>query len=120
MFRPPSDKDFAKEDITVSMAYARTLNVNGQVLSGSRFAFRTMEIGKRSDIFLVQQPKLLADENLQNETNVMGIAPNSLSTLLIEVGGYNCEYKKSKTKNEQQEDVAKRQRQVCTPKALNS
>jgi hypothetical protein len=66
----------------------------------------------------VQQPKLLADENLQNETNVMGIAPNGLSTLMIKVGGHNCEYK-SMTKKEQQEDVARRQRQVCTPKALN-
>jgi hypothetical protein len=46
VFRPPRDKDFTKEDITLSMDYAGSLHVNGRVLSGSRFAFRTMEIGK--------------------------------------------------------------------------
>jgi len=46
MLRPPSDKDFAEEDITLSMAYARSLLVKDRVLSGSRFAFRTMKIGK--------------------------------------------------------------------------
>jgi hypothetical protein len=120
VLRPPSDKDFAEEDITVSMAYSGSLNVNGRVLSGSRFAFRTMEIGKQSDLFLVQHPKVLVDENLQNETNVMGIVPNSLSTFMIKVARYNVEWK-SMTKKEQEEDFAKRQKiqkQVCTPKAL--
>jgi hypothetical protein len=120
VFFPPSDKEFTEENMSVSMACtSRTLPVNGRVLSGSRFAFRTMEIGKQSDLFLMQQPKILADENLQNETNVMGIAPNSLSTIMIKVGGYNCEWK-SLTEKEQQEDVARKQRQVCTPKALDS
>jgi hypothetical protein len=53
VFRPPRDKDFAEEDMSVSMAYARSLHVSGRVLSGYRFAFRTMEIGKQSDLFLV-------------------------------------------------------------------
>ncbi len=112
VFRMPRDNEF-----TVSMAYARSLHVNSRVLSGSRFAFRTMEIGKQSDIFLVQHPKVLADEKLQNETNVMGVPPNNLSTFTIIVEGYNVEWK-SMTKKEKQEDFAQSQKQVSTPKAL--
>jgi hypothetical protein len=117
-FFPQRDKEFTEEDMSVSMACTtRTIPVNGRVLSGSRFAFRTMEIGKPSDLFLVQQPYVLADENLQNETNIMGIDPNSLSTLIIKVVRCNVEWVRM-TKKEQQEDFAKRQKQVCTPKAL--
>lgn len=53
VFRHPRDKDFIEEDMSVSMAYARSLHVNGRALSGSRFALRTMKIAKQSDLFLV-------------------------------------------------------------------
>ncbi|KAH8750395.1 hypothetical protein BGZ57DRAFT_959212 [Hyaloscypha finlandica] len=68
--RPPNDyKNFIKEDLKVHLTYIKRVRVDGRSISGARLVFGEVSI----------------DEDLQNETNVMGVDPKDLGSLRIEV-----------------------------------
>jgi len=84
--RPPNDyKNFIKEDLKVHLTYIKRVRVDGRSISGARLVFGEVSIG----ISVAFNPRiwsnLALDEDLQNETNVMGVDPKDLGSLRIEV-----------------------------------
>jgi hypothetical protein len=84
--RPPNDyKNFTKEDLKFHLSYVERVRVDGRSVSGARLVFCEVSIG----ISVGFNPRICTnpalDENLQNETNVMGVDPKDLGSLRIEV-----------------------------------
>ena len=84
--RPPNDyKNFTKEDLKFHLSYVERVRVDGRSVSGARLVFCEVSIG----ISVAFNPRICTnpalDENLQNETNVMGVDPKDLGSLRIEV-----------------------------------
>jgi hypothetical protein len=83
------EHDVLEEDIVKCIEYADT-EVNGRKISGSRLVFRDISIGMiLVHFYIVVRWFLLildiADEELDDETDVLGIAPKELSSFRIDI-----------------------------------
>jgi hypothetical protein len=81
--------DVLEEDIVKCIEYADT-EVNGRKISGCRLVFRDISIGMiLVHFYIVVRWFLLildiADEELDDETDVLGIAPKELSSFRIDI-----------------------------------
>lgn len=84
--RPPNDyENFIKEDLKVRLTYVKRVRGDGGSISGARLVWGEVSIG----ISVAFNPRICTntalDEDLQNETNVMGVDPKDLGSLRIVV-----------------------------------
>lgn len=92
IFRPRNlGHDVLEEDITKCIEYADT-EVNGRKISGCQLVFRDISIGMvPAHSYIISRYFLLilvfTDEELYDETDVMGIAPKDLNSFGIVILG---------------------------------
>jgi hypothetical protein len=80
--RPADYKDGIKEKITTELEYA-DVTVRGLKLMGARFAFRSLALGTLFVQSISAYTNDIVDEKLVNETDLMGIDPESLGFFKI-------------------------------------
>jgi len=84
---PPTENPYkySEEDMVVTLEFAQTI-VEGQKYEGAHLTFTDVSVGIIS-IFLVIElvTNIYSDEVLENETDVLGVAPSSLGTFQIRV-----------------------------------
>ena len=116
--RPADYKDGIKEKITTELEYA-DVTVRGLKFLGARFAFRSLALGTLFVQSISAYTNDIVDEKLVNETDLMGIDPESLGFFKIKLHKLRWENRRL-TDGEYKTKVAAANDASKVPPSLNS
>lgn len=108
--RPEDYEDGIKSDITTELQYA-DVTVEGSRMLDARFSFRNLLLGTFRSLLVLCILISFSDEKLVNETEIMGISPQSLGHFVIKVYKFRWETRQL-TDKEYRREVKEYRREV--------